>query len=736
MSLIGKSEPRHDALGKVTGAAKYPADLVRDSMVKLRVVFANRPHAKILSIDTSAALAHPGVIAVFTAKDVPYNRFGLVDADQPLLCDGKVRFWGDRAALVAAETAEAAQEGAKLVAVEYEDLPPVLDALTAAASQSLVHEERESNLLGHVVIRRGDVDAAFAQCDVVLEGDFETGWQEHAYLQPDAGIAYWEGENLVVETAGQWLHEDVRQLAAMFELPEERMIVRYAKIGGAFGGREDLNVAPLLALATFRLKRPSAMVWSRDESIVAHHKRHPYFIHSKWGARKDGKILAAQTTLTADGGAYASTSVEVLKGATLFANGPYEIDNVASDGYVVYTNNVPCGAFRGFGAPQAHFAAESMVTRLALALDLDPVEIRRLNMYREGSIQPTHGPLPAGVGAISTLDRCVQEASVRLGYGLPDASLRLSGRASHLKRGVGIASGIKNVGYSFGFPDQATATVELFGTTAIERAILRIGAADVGQGAHLILRQICAETLDCALDRVEIVADDSIESPNAGSASASRMTYMGGRAVFDASKSAKALFPGNGHVVATEQFRPTATTPIDPVTHQGTPNFCYGFVSQAVEVEVDTRTGQVQVLRIVSVHDVGKAINKQQVEGQIEGCLAQAVGYTLTENMICRDGKIVTPYFSTYLLPTTLDMPTEVYPIILEGADPHGPYGARGMAEMPLVPFAAAVACAIHAATGAWVSQLPMTPERVLRALQQAKGRADVEFVRPSTGSG
>ncbi|HVS45054.1 MAG TPA: xanthine dehydrogenase family protein molybdopterin-binding subunit [Verrucomicrobiae bacterium] len=722
MSLIGKSEPRHDALGKVTGAAKYPADLVKDDMVKLKVVFANRPHAKILSIDASAALAHPGVVAVFTAADVPYNRFGLVEADQPLLCDGKVRFWGDRAALVAAETAEAAEEGANLVRVEYEDLPPVLDALTAAASATLVHEDRESNLLGHVCIRKGDVDAAFGQCDVVLEGDFETGWQEHAYLQPDAGIAYYEGDNLVVETAGQWLHEDVRQLAAMFELPEERMIVRYATIGGAFGGREDLNVTPLLALATFKLKRPSAMVWSRDESIIAHHKRHPYFIHGKWGARKDGKILAAQTTLTADGGAYASTSVEVLKGATLFASGCYDVDNVASDGYVVYTNNIPCGAFRGFGAPQAHFAAETMVTRLAHALDLDPFEIRRRNMYREGSIEPTNHPLPQGVGAIPTLERCAQEAGARLGYGLPDASVGVSQGGAHLKRGVGIASGIKNVGYSFGFPDQATATVELFGSKEIERAVLRIGAADVGQGSHLILRQICAETLGCAMERVEIVADDSIESPNAGSASASRMTYMGGRAVFDAATAARAKFPGDGHVVATQQFRPTPTTPIDPLTHAGTPNFCYGYVSQAVEVEVDTRTGQVRILRIVSVHDVGKAINKQQVEGQIEGCLAQAVGYVLTENMICRDGKILTPYFSTYLLPTTLDMPTEVFPIILEGADPHGPYGARGMAEMPLVPFAAAVAGAIHAATGAWITQLPMTPERVLRALREGAG--------------
>ncbi|HEY5258388.1 MAG TPA: xanthine dehydrogenase family protein molybdopterin-binding subunit, partial [Candidatus Baltobacteraceae bacterium] len=710
MSLIGKSEPRHDALGKVTGEAKYPADLVEEAMLRLKVVFAHRAHAKILSIDTSAALAHPGVVAVLLAADVPYNRFGLVDADQPLLCDTKVRFFGDRVALVVAQTVEAAEDGAKLVRVDYEDLPPVVDALTAGTSPTLVHDEHGSNVLGHVRIRKGDVEAGFAQCDVVLEGDFETGWQEHAYLQPDAGIAYYEGEKLVIETAGQWLHEDLRQIAAMFELPEDMVVIRYAKIGGAFGGREDLNVAPLLALATWKLKRRTAIVWSRDESIVGHHKRHPYFIHSKWGARKDGIILAAQTTLTADGGAYASTSVEVLKGATLFASGTYEIQNVASDGYVVYTNNVPSGAFRGFGAPQAHFAAESMVTRLAHALDIDPVELRRRNMYREGSIEPTNNPLPQGVGAIPALERCEAEARTRLGYGRPNVVL--TGRPAQFKRGIGIASGIKNVGYSFGFPDQATATVELFGRKDIERAILRIGAADVGQGSHLILRQICAEAVGCALERVEIVAEDSIDSPNAGSASASRMTYMGGRAVFDAAKAARAKFPGDGHVIATEQFRPTPTTPIDPTTHVGTPNFCYGYVSQAAEVEVDTLTGQVQILKIVSVHDVGKAINKQQVEGQIEGCLAQAVGYVLTENLICRDGKIVTPYFSTYLLPTTLDMPTEVYPVILEGADPHGPYGARGVAEMPLVPFAAVIASAIHAATGAWVTQLPMTPER------------------------
>ncbi len=707
--------PRPDAFGKVTGAAMYPADLVRAEMVQLKAVFANRAHARIVSVDTSAASAHPGVLAVFTASDVPYNRFGLIEDDQPLLCDDKVRFVGDRVALIAAETVEAAETAAKLVHVEYEDLPIVSDARAAMESDApLVHADRENNILGHVRIRKGDVDAAFASADVVVEEEFSTSWQEHAYLQPDAGIAYYEGEKLVVETAGQWLHEDRRQIAKMLQLAEDDVVIRYAKIGGAFGGREDLIVQPLLALATWKLKRPTALVWNREESIVGHQKRHPYFIRSKWAANKDGKIVAAQTELLADGGAYASTSVEVLKGATVGASGTYEIENVATDGYVVYTNNVPCGAFRGFGLPQAHFAAESMVTRLALALGMDPVEIRRRNMYREGSFTATQTALPQGVSALPVLERCVAEMQARFKTNGARA------QDDKLRRGVGLASGIKNVGYSFGFPDQATATVELYGEKEIERVVLRIGAAECGQGAHLVMRQVCAATLNVPLDRIELIAEDSRESPNAGSASASRMTFMGGRAVKDAATAALEKFPGND-AKATVQFRPAETTPLEPETGKGFPHFNYGYVSQAVEVEVDTATGLVRVLRIISVHDVGRAINKQQVEGQIEGCLAQAVGYALTENFQCKDGRILTPHFSNYLLPTTLDMPTEVYPVIMELADPNGPFGARGVAEMPLVPFAAAVANAIHAATGAWVTQLPFTPERVLAAIAAAE---------------
>lgn len=730
-TLIGRAVPRPDALGKVTGAAKYPADLVRAEMVQLKAVFANHAHARILSVDTSAALAHLGVIAVFTAADVPYNRFGLIDDDQPLLCDDKVRFVGDRVALVAAETVEAAEVAAKLVRVEYEDLPIVSDARAAMLSDApLVHGDRESNVLGHVRIRKGDVETAFARAGIVIEEEFSTSWQEHAYLQPDAGIAYYEGEKLVVETAGQWLHEDRRQIAKMLQLDEDDVVIRYAKIGGAFGGREDLIVQPLLALATWKLKRATALVWNREESIIGHQKRHPYFIRSKWAANKDGKIVAAQTELLADGGAYASTSIEVLKGATVGASGTYEIENVASDGYVVYTNNVPCGAFRGFGLPQAQFAAESMVTRLAVALGIDPIEIRRRNLYREGSLTATQTPLPQGVSALPVLERCVTEMQERFrpssfDYAHQRCAAQDDNRGAHdkLKRGVGIASGIKNVGYSFGFPDQATATVELYGEKDVDRVVLRIGAAECGQGAHLVMRQVCAATLGVPLERIELIAEDSHESPNAGSASASRMTFMGGRAVKDAATAALEKFPGPD-AKATVQFRPPETTPLEPETGIGLPHFNYGYVSQAVEVEVDTATGLVRVLRIISVHDVGRAINRQQVEGQIEGCLAQAVGYALTENFQCRDGRILTPHFSNYLLPTTLDMPTDVYPVIMELADPNGPFGARGVAEMALVPFAAAVANAIYAATGAWVTHVPFTPERVLRALQTAEEEA------------
>lgn len=718
--LIGASVPRPDAFAKVTGAARYPADLIQPNMLHIQVIFAQHTHARILALDSSAALAHSGVVTVLTAADVPYNAFGLIEADQPVLCHDIVRFEGDKVALVVAETKEAAIAGAQLVHIVYEDLPSVTDPqLAMQPGAPLVHQERTSNILSHFPLRKGDIVQGFAEADIILEETFSTSWQEHAYLQPDAGIAFIDEQGrVVIETAGQWLHEDRRQIALMLQLPEEQVVVRYASIGGAFGGREDLAVQHLLALAAWKVHQPVALVWSRTESIIGHHKRHPMRIHCRWGARHDGKLTAVQSEIIADGGAYASTSAEVIKAASLLATGCYEVPHLATNGYAVYTNNIPSGAFRGFGGPQSQFPCEVMMTRLAHALGLDPVEMRRRNIYHEGSLEPTHHALPKGVSAGLVLERCVQEARTRLNYGQPRQQPH-----THLRRGIGITCGLKNVGYSFGYPEQSTATVELFGRGEIERAILRIGAADVGQGAHLVLRQVAAQTLGLALKHIEMVCEDSSVTPNAGSASASRLTLMGGRAVYEVCTAARAQWgqTDEQHLVVTRQYRPPSTTPLALDTGEAIPNYCYGYVAQAVEVEVNLLTGQVQVLEIISVHDVGQALNRQQVEGQIEGCLAQALGYALLEHFQSHNGHILTSHLSTYLLPTALDMPTKIVPVILESADPHGPYGARGMAEMALIPFTPAIASAIHDATGVWLTQQPMTPERVLTALHQAE---------------
>ncbi len=718
-SIIGEPLPRHDALGKVTGDTRYPGDLLDPGTLHLKVVFAGRPHARILSIDTAAAIAVPGVVTVLTAADVPYNAFGLIDHDQPVLCGDRVRFAGDKVAVVVAETNDAAEAGAALVAVAWEDLPAVTDPRDALAPDApLVHETRGTNQLTRIPIRKGDVETGFAAADIVLDGDFATTWQEHAFLQPEAGVAWIdEAGRVIVETAGQWLHEDRKQIAQMLGLPEEQVVIRYAAIGGAFGGREDLSVQHLLALAAWKLRRRVGIVWSREESILAHHKRHPFRIACRWGATRDGKITAVQAELLADGGAYASTSAEVTKVATLFASGVYHVPNIAVAGTVVYTNNIPSGAFRGFGAPQAQFASEIMMTRLAHALGMDPIELRRRNIYREADIEPTQQPLPAGVSALPVLERCVEEATARFG------GTSLSGFAEEqhpwLKRGIGLAAGMKNLGYSFGYPEQSTATVEVMGRGEPESAIVRAGAADVGQGSHLALRQIAAEVLELPIERITMITDDSAEAPNAGSASASRLTLMAGSAVHDAAKEALRRYreSDDERVDATVQFRPNATTMLADDDGSGIPNYCYGYAAQAVEVEVNTLTGQVRVCRVVSVHDVGRAINMQQVEGQIEGCLAQAIGYALLEDLKTRDGIILTPHLSTYLLPTALDMPDEIVPVVMELAEPQGPFGARGVAEMPLVPFLPAVAAAIHDAVGVWMTEQPFTPERVLSAL-------------------
>ena len=723
--LIGKSIPRVDALDKVTGRTPYPGDLNMPGMLHMKVLFARRPHARIRQIDTREALAYPGVVAVLTADSVPVNGFGLIEPDQPVLCGDVVRFVGDKVALVVAETPRAAAIGRDLVRVEYEDLPALTDPRKALEDDApLVHPEKGTNLLASYRIRKGNLEAGWARADVIVEATYQTPFQEHAFLQPEAGLAYIDGNGrVVVETAGQWSHDDRHQIAHALQLPEDQIRVVYKYAGGAFGGREDISVQLILALAAWRLQRPVKIVWHREESIIGHHKRHPFYIRARWGATREGKLTAIQMDLLGDAGAYASSSSAVLANTTVMCTGPYECENIHVDARAVYTNNVPCGAFRGFGSLQAEFAAEMQMHKLAEKLGLDPVELRMRNIFREGSIQATNTPVPEPVGAATVLAAAARAAgwTQEEGQWHKPASVPVpsSDPESPLRRGLGIACGYKNIGYSFGFDEKATVTLALHGKGEIERVEVRAGASDVGQGVHTILAQLVADQLDIPLNCLRLVTDDTAEAPETGSCSASRLTFMLGNAVLGAVQRAKEKWrdTDDDPVVVTYTYHARRTTPLDEETGECDPNITYGYAAQAVEVEVDIETGQLHVVRVISAHDVGRAINPQQVEGQIEGGVVQGQGFATIENFVVENGRILTPNFTTYLIPTVWDVPDETCSIIIEEPDPQGPLGARGIGEMAMLPIAPAIADAVHDATGVWFDQLPLTAERIVWGL-------------------
>jgi len=728
---IGKNVLRVDAVSKVTGEALYPGDISLDGQLWMKIRFSDRVHARITAIDTSKAEAYPGVVAVFTAKDVPVNEYGLIMPDQPVLCgpgsnkEGAdiVRCISDQVAVVVADSEQAASEAAKLIEITYEDLPIVdnpLDAMSDGAPQ--LHPHAENNVLVHYRIRHGDSEAGWEQADVVVEGEYRTGFQEHAYLQPEAGLGYIDDEGRVtIWVAGQWVHEDREQVAHALGLPEERVRIRYPAIGGAFGGREDMSVQIVLGLAAMKLQRPVKIVWSREESIIGHHKRHPVVIRAKWGATREGKLMAAEATVIADAGAYAYTSTKVLGNAHLMVSGPYAIPNARVDTYAVYTNNVPCGAFRGFGGPQAAFAAECQMNKLAEALEMDPVELRAKNVLRDGSETVVGTPLPPGV----TLDRVLADGALQSGYwerrdGSWVRQPIEQPSDPNKRRGIGMAMGFKNVGFSFGAPEENWATVELHGGSEIEKVIVRQAGADVGQGAHTVFVQMAAEAVGVPVDKVELVGHDTAHTRNSGSASASRLTFMSGNAIRGAAELALKKWQNEERpAIATYQYRPPKTSMYDPETGYAEPNFAYGYMAQFVEVEVDIETGHVDVLRVVSAHDVGKALNPHLIEGQVEGAVVQALGYALMENLVTDKGRILNPYLSTYLIPTIWDIPKETKSVILEYSDPRGPWGARGMAEMPFIPLAPAIAAAVHDATGVWFDQIPLLPERVVMRLRE-----------------
>ena len=739
-SVLGKPTARVDALGKVTGEALFPGDIDMPNQAYMKILFAGRPHAIIRRLDTSAAEAFPGVLAVFTAKDVPVNKYGLIIADQPVLCGpgssapyaDRVRFVGDQVAVVVAESELIAAEAAWRIEVEYEDLPIVTDPLVARQDGApQLFPDRGSNVFCHYRVRKGDMAAGFAAADVVVESEYRTPAQEHAYLQPEAGLGYIDDEGRVtVEVAGQWTHEDQQQIAHALGMPLEQVRVRYAAIGGAFGGREDMSVQIVLALAAWRLHqrgidRPVKIIWSREESILGHHKRHPFIIRSKWGAKRNGTLVAAEVEVIQDGGAYAYTSTKVLGNATLMCTGPYEIPNVKVDGYSIYTNHIPGGAFRGFGGPQAAFSAEMQMGKLAEVLGLDPMEVRRRNLLKEGGLLSVGTPLPKGV----TIDRVLEGCAENAGWSREDGSWRRPSRLSlgeppepHLRRGIGIACGFKNVGFSFGSAEQCWATIELHGGVEIEEVVLRHAGAEVGQGAHTVMAQMAAEAVGVPLERVRILASDTATSENSGSSSASRMTFMAGNAIRGAVEAAMLKWRDEDRpAIATYQYLPPATTPYDSETGESRPNFAYGYVAEAATVEVDTETGSVRILDVVCADDVGRVVNPQGVRGQIEGGVVQAAGYALLEDFRQAGGRVQTSLFSTYLIPGVLDIPDRVQSVILEYEDPLGPWGVRGMAEMPFIPLTPAVVSAVHDALGIWFDEFPLTPERVFWGIRAAR---------------
>ena len=718
--VVGQPLPRIDALGKVTGETPYSGDLSMKGMLHMKILFAGRPHARVKSINLDRAQAAPGVVAIYTAKDIPVNEYGLQWKDQPVLCGpgsskagtDVVRFVGDQVAVIVAETEAQAAAARDLTEVEYEDLPLVIDAEEAMKPGApRVHEEiGDSNICVHYKIRKGDIEAGFKQADVIVESEYRTPVQEHAYLQPEAGLAYIDEEgHITVVAAGQWTHTDREQIAHALGMPSESVRIVYPAIGGAFGGREDMSVQIALALATQKLKRPVRIIWSRQESMIGHGKRHATVVRGKWGATREGKLVAAEIELIGDGGAYMYTTNKVLGNSAITCIGPYFVPNVKSDVYGVYTNNVPGAAFRGFGAPQALYMAELQMDKLAEKLGLDPVEFRLINALRDGLTLGVGTPAPGPV----SVPEVIQSAADTFGW-----SQYKKQENGHLVRGRGFAAGFKNVGFSFGYQENCWARVELHGKAEIEQVVLLHASAEVGQGTHTVMAQMAAEAVGVPFEKVTVIASDSATMGNSGSVSASRMTFMSGNSIRGAAAAALEKWKLEERPAIGEfKYLAPPTTPFEKETGHSMPNFAYAYSAQAAEVEVDTETGHVRVVRIVAADDLGKAINPDLVVGQIEGGVVQAQGYALLEDFKTKDGHVLTDQLSTYLIPTIWDIPEKVESVILEIPDPNGPWGARGVGELPFLPTAAAISAAVHDAIGVWYDEFPLTPERILRGL-------------------
>jgi OHCU decarboxylase len=686
------------------------------------------PRARIRSIDIGPALRVPGVHAVLTHEDVPGRRtYGLEFADQPVLAWEDVRYQGEPVALVAADHPETARAAAAKIGVDWEVLEPLTDP-ERALDPDAPKLHPSGNLLRHVYIEHGNPAASG---DVVVRGEYEVGMQDQAFLGPESGLAV-PGEDGGVDLyiATQWLHVDRDQLAASLDLRPEQVRLVLAGVGGAFGGREDLSMqihACMLALYT---GRPVKMVYGREESFFGHIHRHPARLRYEHHATRDGRLVTVRAWVLLDGGAYASSSTAVCSNAASFACGPYEVANAEIDAFVVYTDNPPCGAMRGFGAVQTCFAYEAQMDRLAAELGMDPVELRRLNALSTGSILPTGAPVRCPAPVAELLERVASMPEPAARGDRPPDPRELPGGVSNVtrgegvRRGVGYAVGFKNLSYSEGFDDYSTARVRLSLAGGEPLAEVHTAAAEVGQGLVTVQEQIAREEL--GVERVVVLPADT-EVGSAGSSSASRQTMITGGAVQAACRAVleelheragsepdeplTALLEA-GPVEATREYRHRQTFPLDE-KGQGDAHVTFAFAAHRAVVDVDAELGLVRVVEIATAQDVGKAINPQAVEGQIEGGIAQGLGLALMEEIQVVDGEVRNASFTDYLIPTVLDMPP-VRLDVLELGDPEAPYGLRGVGEPPTISSTPAIVSALRAATGAALTRVPVRPDDIV----------------------
>lgn len=751
MMTVGKSVERRGAREAVLGKAIYADDIRVDGVIHLKVVRSTCAHAIVKKIDTLAAKAIPGVIKIFTAQDIRgSNRYGIITKDQEILVERKVRYVGDPIALVAAETEAIAVEAAGAVKVKYEDLAPFLTIEEAKKCTAEPIHENGNHLSSRDIIK-GDVERGFAEADIVVEETYTTSMAAHGYLETEAGVGILdERGTIIIYVCTQNPHYDQRDVAAALGLDSDQIRIVQRVTGAGFGGKLDISVQGLIALAVQHLKRPVKLRYSMEETMQTAAKRHAMVMHYKTGAKNDGRITAVDVRFTLDTGAYASYGVAVLSRAVAHAAGPYEVPHVKVRGELYYTNKIWAGAMRGFGVPQVCFAHERQMDSLAKALGKDRFEIRMINALRPGSKTITGQELNASVGIRETLQK-VKEAK---------ESRERNPKKNHkkprpwIKMGWGIASFWYGNGNT-GLPNPSTARI---GLDEKGQITLYTGTADIGQGSDTVLTQIAAEALHVSDKELKLIRADTGLTTDAGATSASRQTYLSGNAVKLAAEDLiqklleeasshlkvplseidheKGKFKGEGKAVSIKElakglhrrgrilvgegrFDP-AITMLDKKTGQGVPYATYTFGTCYAEVEVDIRTGEVSVEHVIAAADVGKAINPSSVAGQIIGGVAMGIGHALMEEF--EPGK--TKSLADYLYPTSMDVPP-VEVIIVEDPEPSGPYGAKGVGEPPLIPVAPAIISAINQALGVKITDLPAKLERVMKMV-----------IKKSSGSG